>query len=89
MGDYQLVGLVETILIGCVQVGALPNTRGLWPSYGGSSRSDGHQKGHRRVRAGGHLVADYLWRYKFRKDAPRRNRTYNLVIKSHLLCQLS
>ena len=22
-------------------------------------------------------------------DAPRRNRTYNLVIKSHLLCQLS
>jgi len=21
--------------------------------------------------------------------APRRNRTYNLVIKSHLLCQLS
>jgi len=22
-------------------------------------------------------------------NAPRRNRTYNLVIKSHLLCQLS
>ena len=22
-------------------------------------------------------------------SAPRRNRTYNLVIKSHLLCQLS
>jgi hypothetical protein len=26
---------------------------------------------------------------KHRGNAPRRNRTYNLVIKSHLLCQLS
>jgi hypothetical protein len=25
----------------------------------------------------------------FNCNAPRRNRTYNLVIKSHLLCQLS
>ena len=29
------------------------------------------------------------WCYVLLESAPCRNRTYNLVIKSHLLCQLS
>jgi hypothetical protein len=32
-------------------------------------------------------TAEAAW--ELSRYAPRRNRTYNLVIKSHLLCQLS
>jgi hypothetical protein len=37
----------------------------------------------------GRLRENYKCRKSLSCHAPRRNRTYNLVIKSHLLCQLS
>jgi hypothetical protein len=37
----------------------------------------------------GRLRRNYKCRKSLSCHAPRRNRTYNLVIKSHLLCQLS
>jgi hypothetical protein len=46
-----------------------------------------HEKGlHEGAR--NHCVCCCLF-LQFCFSAPRRNRTYNLVIKSHLLCQLS
>jgi hypothetical protein len=81
-----LVAVAQIVHDGDVVAGSKQLEAGVAPYETGAT---GDENGHGRhevkekrdsVRAGVALLPS---------SAPRRNRTYNLVIKSHLLCQLS